>query len=93
MRVLSVDGRRARCEAKGSERVVDLFLLQTDDVRPGDHVLVHAGNAIEKMSEAEAAAAWVLFDEILAALEPSDDHAASHTSSSGVPPPDRPARS
>ncbi|MGJ4883868.1 MULTISPECIES: HypC/HybG/HupF family hydrogenase formation chaperone [unclassified Bradyrhizobium] len=67
MRVVECDGVMARCEAKGIERMVSLFLLQHETIDPGDHVVVHVGYAIRKMSEAEASSAWDLFDELLAA--------------------------
>ena len=64
MMVRSVDGFNAVCEAKGIEREVSLFMLQGDAVAPGDHVLVHVGYAIQKVSEEEARSAWELFDQI-----------------------------
>jgi hydrogenase expression/formation protein HypC len=67
MCVVERSGFLARCEAKGVERTVSLFLLQHEDVAPGDHVMVHVGYAIQKISEAEALSAWDLFDEMLAA--------------------------
>ncbi|HTO63065.1 MAG TPA: HypC/HybG/HupF family hydrogenase formation chaperone [Bradyrhizobium sp.] len=67
MRVVECDGFIARCEAKGIERTVSLFLLQHEPVEPGDHVMVHVGYAIQKMSEAEALSAWELYDEMFAA--------------------------
>ena len=67
MQVKSIDDFRCTCEAKGIEREVSLFLLQEEEVQPGDHVLVHVGYAIQKVSEDEAAASWQLFDEMLAA--------------------------
>ncbi len=69
MRVVECDGFVARCEAKGIERTVSLFLLQHEAVEPGDHVMVHVGYAIQKMSEAEAMSAWDLYDEMLEAEE------------------------
>jgi hydrogenase expression/formation protein HypC len=66
MRVVECDGFMARCEAKGIERNVSLFLLQHEDVGPGDHVMVHVGYAIQKMSEADASNAWELYDRMLA---------------------------
>ncbi len=66
MRVVECDGFMARCEAKGIERNVSLFLLQHEDVGPGDHVMVHVGYAIQKMSEADAVSAWELYDQMLA---------------------------
>jgi hydrogenase expression/formation protein HypC len=65
MKITSVDGFAAVCEAKGVEREVSLFMLQGEDCAPGDHVLVHVGYAIQKVSEEEARSAWELFDEML----------------------------
>jgi len=65
MRIKSVDGYAAVCEARGIEREVSLFMLQGEAVSPGDHVLVHVGYAIQKVSEEEARSTWDLFEEIL----------------------------
>ena len=65
MRVVEIDGFMARCEARGIERKASLFLLQHEDVRVGDLVMIHVGNAIQKMSESDARSAWELYDEIL----------------------------
>lgn len=69
MRVMQRDGFMARCEAKGIERQVSLFLLQHEEVGPGDHVMVHVGYAIQKMTEADADSAWEIIDEMLIAEE------------------------
>lgn len=69
MQVKSVDEFSARCEAKGVEREVSLFMLQNETIEPGDYVLVHVGYAIQKVSEEEAASSWELFDQILAAAD------------------------
>jgi len=66
MQVKEIDGFQARCEAKGIERDVNLFLLQDATLVAGDHVLVHVGYAIQKVSLEDARSAWELFDEILA---------------------------
>lgn len=66
MRVLAVDGLWAHCEARGSERRVNLFVLQHETVRPGDVLAVHADAALRTMSSEEAQATWALLDEILA---------------------------
>jgi hydrogenase expression/formation protein HypC len=68
MKITAVDGFQCTCEAKGIEREVSLFMLQHEDVGPGDHVLVHVGYAIQKVSSEEAAESWALFDEVLAEL-------------------------
>lgn len=67
MQVKTIDGFLARCEAKGVERDVNLFMLQDDEVSPGDYVVVHIGYAIQKMTEQEARSAWEIYDEMLAA--------------------------
>lgn len=67
MQVMEIDGLSARCEAKGVERSVSLFLLQHETIAPGDMVMVHVGCAIQKISAEEARSAWDLYDEMLAA--------------------------
>jgi hydrogenase expression/formation protein HypC len=67
MQIESIDGFQCRCAARGIEREVSLFLLQGDELAPGDHVLVHVGYAIQKVSAEEAADSWELLDEVLEA--------------------------
>ena len=67
MQVKSVHGFQCICEARGIEREVSLFMLQEEDIAPGDYVLIHVGYAIQKVTEVEAASSWEMFDEILAA--------------------------
>ncbi|NCF52291.1 HypC/HybG/HupF family hydrogenase formation chaperone [Gammaproteobacteria bacterium] len=66
MRIKTIDGFQCTCEARGIERDVSLFMLQGEEVKPGDHILVHVGYAIQKVSSDDAEASWELFDEILA---------------------------
>ncbi|MBD3617996.1 MAG: HypC/HybG/HupF family hydrogenase formation chaperone [Chromatiales bacterium] len=66
MQVIEVDGYNARCEAKGVERTVSLFMLQDEPVQAGEFVMVHVGYAIQKMTEEEARSAWEIYDEMLA---------------------------
>jgi hydrogenase expression/formation protein HypC len=66
MKITSIDGFQCTCEAKGIERQVSLFMMQGEPLEQGDHILVHVGYAIQKVSEQEAADSWALFDEILA---------------------------
>ncbi len=68
MKITAIDGYQCTCEARGIEREVSLFMLQHEALRPGDHVLVHVGYAIQKVSNEEAAESWALFDEMLAQL-------------------------
>ena len=65
MKITAIDGYQCTCEARGIEREVSLFMLQHEDVKTGDHVLVHVGYAIQKVSDDEAAESWALFDEML----------------------------
>lgn len=73
MRIVEIEGFNARCEAKGIERTVSLFLMQHEPLVSGDLVMVHVGYAIQKMTEEEAASAWELYDEMLAAEAEHDD--------------------
>ncbi len=66
MQIVEIHGYSARCQAKGVERDVSLFLMQHEPVAPGDFVMVHVGYAIQKMSAQEARSAWELYDEMLA---------------------------
>ena len=66
MKITEINGFNARCEAKGVERDVSLFMLQDDTIQPGDFVMVHIGYAIQKVQPEEARTAWELYDEMLA---------------------------
>jgi hydrogenase expression/formation protein HypC len=67
MKITTINGFNCTCKARGIERDVSLFMLQGENLEPGDHILVHVGYAIQKVSESEATASWQLFDEMLAA--------------------------
>lgn len=66
MKVIAVDGYLARCEAKGVERDVSLFMMQDEPVDIGEFVMVHVGYAIQKMTEQDARSAWEIYDQMLA---------------------------
>lgn len=70
MKITAIDEFQCTCEARGIERDVSLFMLQDESLQAGDHVLVHVGYAIQKVSAAEADESWQLFDEILASGTP-----------------------
>jgi hydrogenase expression/formation protein HypC len=65
MQVKSIEEFQCLCEARGIERQVSLFMMQGENISPGDHVLVHVGYAIQKISATDAAQSWQLFDEIV----------------------------
>ena len=64
MRIKQIDGFTAICEARGIERTASLFLMQHENLQVGDLVMIHVGNAIQKMTEEEARTAWDLYDEM-----------------------------
>jgi hydrogenase expression/formation protein HypC len=67
MQIQSIDGYNARCEAKGVQRDVSLFMLQEEDLSIDDFVVVHVGYAIQKITPQEARSAWELYDRMLEA--------------------------
>lgn len=69
MQIKTVEGFTARCEAKGVERDVSLFMLQHETVDVGDFVVVHVGYAIQKVTREEAESAWELYDEMIEKAE------------------------
>lgn len=75
MKVISRDGFIAHCEAKGIGRSVSLFLLQHEEILPGDHVMVHVGYAIQKITPEDAEGAWDIYDEMFAAETAVDGNA------------------
>jgi hydrogenase expression/formation protein HypC len=66
MQIKQIDGYTARCEAKGVERDVSLFMMQDELLQKDDYVVVHVGYAIQKISQLEARTAWELYDQMLA---------------------------
>ncbi len=67
MKIKEIEGFQCTCEARGIEREVSLFMLQDEELKPGDNILVHVGYAIQKVSDQEAEESWALFDQILEA--------------------------
>jgi hydrogenase expression/formation protein HypC len=64
MKISKIDGFQCTCEARGIEREVSLFMMQGEPLDVGDHVLVHVGYAIQKVSDEDAAETWALIDEV-----------------------------
>ena len=73
MQIRSIDGLLARCEAKGVEREANLLMLEHESLSVGDYVVIHLGYAMDRVTAEEAAAAWDIYDQMLAA----EDAAAS----------------
>ena len=72
MQVVAIDGFNAECEARGVRRTVSLFMIGENEVAVGDHVMVHVGYALRKMTQEDARLSWELFDEILAVADAPD---------------------
>ena len=66
MKIKTIDGPSAECEAGGLTQNIRIDFIR--DAEPGDYVMVHAGFAIEKMSEKEALENLELLEEIKNAL-------------------------
>ena len=67
MQIRSIDGLLARCEAKGVEREANLLMLEHENLAIGDFVVLHLGYAMNRITPEEAAAAWDIYDQMLAA--------------------------
>lgn len=67
MQICEINGFVARCEAKGVQRDVSLFMLQDEAMEVDDFVVVHVGYAIQKITPQEAQTAWELYDQMLSA--------------------------
>lgn len=66
MQITAVEGLSARCEARGFEREISLFMMQDEPVAVGDFVMVSVGQAVRKVSPEEAKLSWEMYDLILA---------------------------
>ena len=66
MKILEIHGNVAECEAGGITQSIRTDFVE--DAAVGDYVMVHAGFAIERMSEADAKENLDLLEEIRNAL-------------------------
>ena len=66
MKINKIDGTSAQCEAGGLTQNIRIDFIT--GAKPGDYVMVHAGFAIERMSEKEALENIELLEEIKNAL-------------------------
>ena len=66
MKITKIDGLTATGEAGGLLQDIRIDFLE--DVKSGDYVMVHAGFAIQKMTEQEALENLELLEEIRDAL-------------------------
>jgi hydrogenase expression/formation protein HypC len=61
-RIVTINGDMAEVSAGGAIFIAGLHLIENANV--GDYILVHAGFAIQKLSEEEASETLKLFDEM-----------------------------
>ena len=65
MKVLELDGHRARCGALEQERWADLMLMPENGVAVGDYVVIHLGFVQRTIPETDALESIRLFKDIL----------------------------
>ena len=63
LKIVSVDGKRAVGEAGGLTQTLRVDFLS--GIQPGDYVMVHAGFAIERLSEQQARESLACIEEAL----------------------------
>ena len=63
MKINRIEGKTADCEAGGLVQAIRIDFIQ--DARPGDYVMVHAGFAIERLSEQQARENLACIEEAL----------------------------
>jgi hydrogenase expression/formation protein HypC len=68
MKIVEIDYPMAVAEAKGVRRNISIMLLPEGEVKVGDYVMVHVGNAIDVINEKEAEEIWKALDEVMAIL-------------------------
>ena len=73
MKVVEINYPMAVAEAKGVRRNISLMLLPEDEVKVGDYVIVHVGNAIEIIDEKDAEEIWKALDEVMAILNKEEE--------------------
>ena len=54
----------AKVDVSGVRRAINIGLLENEEIRPGDWVLIHVGFALSKIDEEEAAAALAFLEGI-----------------------------
>jgi len=74
MKVVEINYPMAVAEAKGIKRQISLMLIPEEDVKVGDYVMVHVGNAIEVIDEKEAQEIWKVLDEVLSVMDKEEEY-------------------
>ena len=71
-RVDKIEGEEATCSVGTTSYNASLQLLEHEDVKVGDYVLIHTGFAIQKMDEEEARLSLETFKDFTALNEEMD---------------------
>lgn len=69
LKLIEIDGKNAVGEAMGMKRRLRVDFIENP--KPGDYVMVHAGFAIERLSEAQALEDIQAWEEVQNALSES----------------------
>ncbi len=75
MQIVEIHYPTGVAEAKGVKREVGLQLLPEDEIKIGDHVIIHVGFAIEKIDKEHADEIWESLDEILRLMDEEEGSA------------------
>ncbi len=75
MQLVEINYPSGVAEAKGVTREIGLQLMPEDNIKVGDHVIVHVGFAIEKVDQKLADEIWESLDEILRVMDEEDNSA------------------
>ncbi len=67
------EGQLAMVDVLGTERPVNVGMLEDTDVQVGDHILIHMGFALEKVSEAQAQEALSMLEMLGRSPEPQPE--------------------
>lgn len=62
--IIDEDNRLAKVEVGGVKRSVNIGMLEKEDARVGDYVLIHVGFAMSKVNETEAEETLRLLKEL-----------------------------
>ena len=69
-RIQKIEGETAMCKVHGGDTQVEASLLLLDEeVTEGDYILLHAGFALRKLDQDEAAETLALFRELAENIE------------------------
>jgi len=77
-KVVKISDDKTMCtvDTMGVQRDANLIMMEDNDVKVGDYVLLHIGFVMNKIDEVEAAASIETYREILEAMDEQERHEA-----------------